>query len=63
MKPGEIITKQNSDINLNDNSQSIILKVSNSLWLCDFRVNCSAKSEQNSEPFGLVSCTPESWQA
>ena len=30
MKPGEIITKQNSDINLNDNSQSIILKVSNS---------------------------------
>ena len=30
MKPGEIITKQNSDINLNNNSQSIILKVSNS---------------------------------
>ena len=30
MKPGEIITKQNSDINLNDNSQSIILKVSKS---------------------------------
>ena len=30
MKPGEIITKQNSDINLNDKSQSIILKVSNS---------------------------------
>ena len=30
MKPGEIITKQNSDINLNDNSQSVILKVSNS---------------------------------
>ena len=30
MKPGEIVTKQNSDINLNDNSQSIILKVSNS---------------------------------
>ena len=30
MKPGEIITKKNSDINLNDNSQSIILKVSNS---------------------------------
>ena len=30
MKPGEIITKQNSNINLNDKSQSIILKVSNS---------------------------------
>ena len=30
MKPGEIITKQNSEINLNDKSQSIILKVSNS---------------------------------
>ena len=30
MKPGEIITKQNSDINLNDKSQSIILKDSNS---------------------------------
>ena len=30
MKPGEIITKQNSDINLNDQRQSIILKVSNS---------------------------------
>ena len=30
MKPGEIITKQNSDINLNDKRQSITLKVSNS---------------------------------
>ena len=30
MKPGEIITKQNSDINLNDERQSITLKVSNS---------------------------------
>ena len=30
MKPGEIITKQNSDINLNDGRQSINLKVSNS---------------------------------
>ncbi|MDC2979049.1 urease subunit beta [Pelagibacteraceae bacterium] len=30
MKPGEVITRQNSDINLNDNSQSINLKVSNS---------------------------------
>ena len=30
MKPGEIITKQNSDINLNDQRQSITLKVSNS---------------------------------
>ena len=29
MKPGEIITKQNSDINLNENSNSITLKVSN----------------------------------
>ena len=26
MKPGEIITKQNSDINLNDERQSITLK-------------------------------------
>ena len=30
MKPGEIIAKQNNDINLNDERQSIILKVSNS---------------------------------
>ena len=30
MKPGEIITKQNSNINLNDERQSITLKVSNS---------------------------------
>ena len=30
MKPGEIITKKNNDINLNDEIQSIILKVSNS---------------------------------
>ena len=30
MIPGEIITKQNSDINLNDERQSITLKVSNS---------------------------------
>ena len=30
MKPGEIITKQNSDINLNDERQSITFKVSNS---------------------------------
>ena len=30
MKPGEIITKQSSDINLNDERQSITLKVSNS---------------------------------
>ena len=30
MKPGEIITKQNSDINLNNERQSITLKVSNS---------------------------------
>ena len=30
MKPGEIITKKNSDINLNDERQSITLKVSNS---------------------------------
>ena len=30
MKPGEIITKQNSDIKLNNNMNSIILKVSNS---------------------------------
>ena len=29
MKPGEIITKKNSDINLNDNRNSITLKVSN----------------------------------
>jgi len=29
MKPGEIITKQNSDINLNENSNLITLKVSN----------------------------------
>ncbi len=30
MKPGEIITKQNSDICLNDDRNSIILKVGNS---------------------------------
>ncbi len=30
MKPGEIITKQNSDICLNENRNSIILKVGNS---------------------------------
>ena len=30
MKPGEIITKKNSDINLNDDRNSITLKVSNS---------------------------------
>ena len=30
MKPGEIITKQNSDIKLNDERNSITLKVSNS---------------------------------
>ncbi len=30
MKPGEIITKKNSDINLNGERQSITLKVSNS---------------------------------
>ena len=30
MKPGEIITKQNSDIKLNDDRNSITLKVSNS---------------------------------
>ena len=30
MKPGEIITKQNSDINLNGERQSITLKVANS---------------------------------
>ena len=30
MKPGEIITKQNSDISLNENRNSITLKVSNS---------------------------------
>ena len=30
MKPGEIITKQNSDINLNNERVSITLKVSNS---------------------------------
>ena len=30
MKPGEVITKQNSDINLNDYRNSITLKVSNS---------------------------------
>ena len=30
MKPGEIITKQNSDISLNDNRNSMTLKVSNS---------------------------------
>ena len=30
MKPGEIITKQNSDINLNGERQSITIKVSNS---------------------------------
>ena len=30
MKPGEIIAKQNNDINLNDERQSIILKDSNS---------------------------------
>ena len=29
MKPGEIITKQNNDIILNENSNSITLKVSN----------------------------------
>ena len=29
MKPGEIITKQNSDINLNAEKQSITIKVSN----------------------------------
>ena len=29
MKPGEIITKQNSDINLNENSNLVTLKVSN----------------------------------
>ncbi len=30
MKPGEIITKQNSKINLNEDRQSITIKVSNS---------------------------------
>ncbi len=30
MKPGEIITKQNSDINLNEDRNSFTLKVSNS---------------------------------
>ena len=30
MKPGEVITKKNSDINLNVQRQSITLKVSNS---------------------------------
>ena len=30
MKPGEIITKKNNDINFNGESQSITLKVSNS---------------------------------
>ena len=30
MKPGEVITRQNSDINLNDQTQAITLKVSNS---------------------------------
>ena len=30
MKPGEVITKQNSEINLNDDRNSITLKVSNS---------------------------------
>ena len=30
MKPGEIITKQNTDISLNKNRNSITLKVSNS---------------------------------
>ena len=30
MKPGEIITKQNSDIHLNADKQSITIKVSNS---------------------------------
>ena len=30
MKPGEVITKQNSDINLNKDRKSITLKVSNS---------------------------------
>ena len=30
MKPGEIITKLNSDINLNEDTNAIILKVSNS---------------------------------
>jgi len=30
MKPGAIITKQNSDINLNEDRKSITLKVSNS---------------------------------
>ena len=30
MKPGEVITKKNSDINLNDDRNSITLKVSNS---------------------------------
>ena len=30
MKPGEIITKQNSDINLNEGRNSFTLKVSNS---------------------------------
>ena len=30
MKPGEIITKQNSEINLNSERQSITIKVSNS---------------------------------
>ncbi len=30
MKPGEIITKQNTEISLNENKNSIILKVANS---------------------------------
>ena len=30
MKPGEIITKQNSEINLNEDRKSITIKVSNS---------------------------------
>ena len=30
MKPGEVITRQNSDINLNDQTKAITLKVSNS---------------------------------
>ena len=30
MKPGEIITKQNTEISLNENRNSIILKISNS---------------------------------
>ena len=30
MKPGEVITKQNSEINLNDDRNSITLKISNS---------------------------------